>query len=51
MATKKVKVQVLKAFVDRRSKRVHAVGDVLNNTENRLVEIRKVDPGLVQEIN
>lgn len=51
MATKKVKVQVLKAFVDRRSKRVHAVGDVLNITENRLVEIRKVDPGLVQEIN
>jgi len=51
MATKKVKVQVLKAFVDRRSKRVHAVGDVLNITENRLAEIRKVDLGLVQEIN
>ena len=51
MATNKVKVQVLKAFVDRRAKRVHAVGDVLNITENRLAEIRKVDPGLVQEIN
>lgn len=51
MATKKVKVQVLKSFIDRRSKRVHAVGDVLNITENRLAEIRKVDPDLVQEIN
>lgn len=51
MATKKVKVQVLKAFIDRRSKRVHAVGDVLNITENRLAEIRTVSPDLVQEIN
>lgn len=51
MATKKVKVQVLKAFIDRRSKRVHAVGDVLSITETRLAEIRKVDPDLVQEIN
>lgn len=51
MATKKVKVQVMKAFIDRRSKRVQAVGDVLNITENRLAEIRKVDPDLVQEIN
>lgn len=51
MAAKKVKVQVVKAFIDRRSKRVHAVGDVLNITEARLAEIRKVDPELVQEIN
>lgn len=51
MAAKKVKVQVVKAFIDRRSKRVHAVGDVLNITEARLAEIRKIDPDLVQEIN
>ena len=34
-----------------RTKRVPAVGDVLNITENRLAEIRKVDLDLVQEIN
>ena len=48
MAAKKIKVKVLKSFIDKRSKRVHEAGDVLSITESRLAEIQKVDETLVE---
>lgn len=48
MAAKKVKVKVLKPFIDKRSRREHAAGDTLSITEARLAEIQKVDPTLVE---
>lgn len=48
MAAKRIKVKVMKTFRDKRSKRIHEVGDVLSITESRLAEIKKVDPELVE---
>lgn len=50
MASKRIKVRVLKPFIDKRSKRVHEAGDVLSITESRLAEIEKVDGTLVETV-
>lgn len=45
-----MKVKVIKKFIDKHTKKVHKVGDILNIKKERFEEIKKVDKNLVEEI-
>jgi hypothetical protein len=45
-----MKIKVMKEFVDRHTKKLHKVGEVMDVTKERLAEIRKVDKSLVKEV-
>lgn len=51
--TTKIKVKVLKKFIDKHTGKVHEPtkdGTFLNITKERLEEIKAVDPNLVEEV-
>lgn len=45
-----MKVKVMSEFVDKHTKKIHKVGEVMDITKERLAEIRKVDRNLVKEV-
>lgn len=45
-----MKVKVMKEFVDKHTKKLHKVDEVMEVTKERLAEIRKVDKSLVKEV-
>lgn len=45
-----MKVRVMEEFIDKHTKKVHKVDEVMDVTKERLAEIRKVNKNLVKEI-
>jgi hypothetical protein len=44
------KVKVMMSFGDRHTKQMHPVGEVFEASEERILEIKSVDPDLIQVI-
>lgn len=45
-----MKVKVVKEFIDKYTKKLHKVDEVMDVSKERLAEIRKVDRNLVKEV-
>lgn len=45
-----MKVKVLKEFIDVHTEELHKVGDVMEITEERFAEIKKVNADLVKKV-